>query len=83
MNASRSPEDAEPADALDLIGWPAAITVANVVAWTDQGGFREYLTDRKNSRRIPHRFEACGYTPVRHRPVAGQMLVGRSSMPAT
>ena len=31
-----------------------------------QSDFADYLKDRKNSRRIPHRFEACGYTPVRN-----------------
>ena len=28
---------------------------------------REWLGDRKNSRKIPHRLEACGYTPIRNR----------------
>jgi hypothetical protein len=30
------------------------------------GGLFEWLDDRKNRRLIPHRFEACGYTPVRN-----------------
>jgi hypothetical protein len=25
-----------------------------------------WLSDRKNRRMLPHRFEACGYTPVRN-----------------
>lgn len=66
VNASRSPEDAELADALDLIGWPEVATIAEVVAGANQVAIIEYLKDRKNSRRIPHRFEACGYTPVRN-----------------
>ena len=73
VNASRSPEDAELADALDahctsqgLHAWPAAVTIADIVAVSSQSDFIDYLKDRKNSRRIPHRFEACGYTPVRN-----------------
>jgi Family of unknown function (DUF5906) len=73
VNASRSPEDAEMADALDALcrshgtpAWPDAVTIADVVAATSQSDFIDYLKDRKNSRKIPHRFEACGYTPVRN-----------------
>ncbi len=33
---------------------------------TSQSDFSDYLKDRRNSRKIPHRFEACGYTPVRN-----------------
>jgi hypothetical protein len=66
VNASRAPEDAELADALDALDWPAAVTIANIAAATSQADFIDYLKDRKNSRRIPHRFEACGYTPVRN-----------------
>ena len=73
VNASRSPEDAELADALDVLAgrsankqWPDAVTVADVAAATTEISFAEYLKDRKNSRRIPHRFEACGYTQVRN-----------------
>ena len=61
------------ADALDLVAglsankhWPDAVTLADIVAATTQASFADYLRDRKNSRRIPHRFEACGYTPVRN-----------------
>ena len=32
----------------------------------DQLELRAFLTDRKNSRRIPHRLEACGYVQVRN-----------------
>jgi hypothetical protein len=74
VNASRSPEDAELADALDNLvagmsaskHWPDAVTVYDIVTATNQASFADYLKDRKNSRRIPHRFEACGYTPVRN-----------------
>jgi len=40
-------------------------TLAEVAANSSQG-FAEFLQDRKNSRKIPHRFEACGYAPVRN-----------------
>lgn len=66
VNASRSPEDAELADALDDLGWPTAVTITAVIMASKQSDFVDYLRDRKNSRRIPHRFEACGYTPVRN-----------------
>jgi hypothetical protein len=73
VNASRSPEDAEFADALDghcrsngLRAWPAAVTIADIVAGASQSDFIDYLKDRRNSRKIPYRFEACGYTPVRN-----------------
>jgi hypothetical protein len=66
VNASRAPEDAELADALDVIGWPAAVTIASIIAGANQAAIIDFLKDRKNSRRVPHRFEACGYTPVRN-----------------
>jgi hypothetical protein len=65
VGASRAPEDAELADILDTLGRPAAITLHQVIAYAPDG-FREWLRDRKNSRRIPHRMEECGYVPVRN-----------------
>jgi hypothetical protein len=65
VDASRAPEDAELADALDRAGNPTVTTLAEVAANSSQG-FSEFLQDRKNSRKIPHRFEACGYAPVRN-----------------
>ena len=41
------------------------VTLAAVRAATS-GGLFEWLDDRKNRRVIPHRFEACGYIPVRN-----------------
>jgi hypothetical protein len=63
--ASRAPEDAELADALDRAGNPVVTTLAEIVA-NASSGFAEFLSDRKNSRKIPHRFEACGYAPLRN-----------------
>jgi hypothetical protein len=65
VDASRAPEDAELADALDLLGNPDTVTVSQVAYRTTEA-FAEWLRDRRNSRRIPHRFEACGYVAVRN-----------------
>jgi Family of unknown function (DUF5906)/Primase C terminal 2 (PriCT-2) len=72
VNASRPPENAELADALDALGRPEATTLEAVQqAVTEQGGhvFAQWLRDHKNRRRIPHRLEECGYAPV-HNPDA-------------
>jgi Family of unknown function (DUF5906) len=66
VDASRSPEDAELADALDVMGNPKAVTLAQIKNHTNCAEFSEWLADRKNSRKIPHRMEACGYRPVRN-----------------
>jgi hypothetical protein len=65
VNANRAPEDAELADALDLLGNPAAVTLAQVVSRASDG-FAQWLNERKNRRIVPHRFEACRYTPIRN-----------------
>ena len=54
------------ADALEALGWPDAVTIYDVSMESKQVDFVEYLKKRENSRRIPHRFEACGYTPIRN-----------------
>jgi Family of unknown function (DUF5906) len=65
VQASSAPEDAELADALDLLGRPEVTTLEHIkrVAPSE---FALWLGDRKNARRIPHRLEACGYVPVRN-----------------
>lgn len=65
VNASRAPEDAEFADALDKLQNPAAVTLATIQSQADED-FAAWLRDRKNRRNIPHRLEACGYVPVRN-----------------
>jgi hypothetical protein len=65
VDSSRAPEDAELADVLDLFGNPNIVTVDKVAAHAEPG-FNEWLRDRKNARRIPHRFEQCGYVVVRN-----------------
>jgi hypothetical protein len=66
VNSSRAPEDAELADAIEWLGSPNAVTIADIISVPDQFPLREFLTDRRNARRIPHRMEACGYVPVRN-----------------
>ncbi len=65
VNANRAPEDAELADALDKLGNPPAVTLADL-AGPVPSEFSTWLKDRKNSRQIPHRLEAVGYVPVRN-----------------
>ena len=65
VSANKAPEDAELADALESLGWPSAVTVATLVGVAPQP-FAEFLSDRRNSRRIPHRLEQCGYAPIRN-----------------
>jgi hypothetical protein len=65
VDANRAPEDAELADALDRLGSPDAIT-KDEVATVAAVSFSEWLRDRRNSRQIPHRFEANGYVAVRN-----------------
>jgi Family of unknown function (DUF5906) len=65
VDSSRSLEDAEMADALDKLGSPPAITLGSIVARAAPD-FADYLRDRRNRRKIPHRLDECGYVPVRN-----------------
>jgi len=65
VDSSRAPEDAELADALDRLGNPAAVTLAAVIVRAAPE-FSDWLRDRKNRRKVPHRFNECGYVPVRN-----------------
>jgi len=64
--AGKAPEDAELADALDGLGWPDVVTLSQVADHAT-ADFAIFLRDRRNSRVIPHRMEACGYVGV-HNP---------------
>jgi hypothetical protein len=69
VNASRMPEDAELQDILDLMKHPPAVTLQGVSAQATadlRHDFVAYLGDRRNRRILPHRFEACGYVPIRN-----------------
>lgn len=62
--SNQAPEDAELSDALEKLGRPAATTVASITSVADTS-FAEWLSDRRNARRIPHRLEECGYRATR------------------
>jgi Family of unknown function (DUF5906) len=66
VDADRAPEDAELADALDHLGNPPAVTLAEVAGCPGAVAFGEWLRDRKNARQVPHRMGAAGYVPVRN-----------------
>jgi hypothetical protein len=65
VDASRVPEDAELADVIDKMGQPETLTLSQTAARATKE-FSDWLLDRKNARRIPHRLEACGYIAVRN-----------------
>ena len=67
-NANRAPEDAELMDVLDDLGQPDVVTLDRVASQASalQPAFAEWLRDKSNARRIPHRFEDCGYVAVRN-----------------
>jgi hypothetical protein len=65
VDASRAPEDAELADALDRMKRPDATTIIRITN-ESTGEFQEWMKDRRNRRAIPHRLEKCGYVPVRN-----------------
>lgn len=67
VDAGRAPEDADLADALEVLGNPAAVTVEQVtMASMNNPTFMAWLRDARNSRAIPHRFDAAGYVQVRN-----------------
>jgi hypothetical protein len=75
VSASRAPEDAEMADTLDKLAYPTAVTLATIAAHADTE-FSSWLLDRRNSRKVPHRLEECGYVPVRNDVKDGLWKVG-------
>ena len=79
VDANRSPEDSELADALDRLGEkviidgklveiarPKAVTITNIALAATNIDFATWIKDPKNRRVIPHRLEECGYSPVRN-----------------
>jgi hypothetical protein len=64
-DSARPPEEAELWDELEALGWPKAITLEQVIDASKSliGG---WLSDRKNARAIPHKFERCGYVALRN-----------------
>ncbi|MGA7412007.1 MAG: primase-helicase family protein, partial [Bryobacteraceae bacterium] len=70
VDANRSPEEGELADAIEKLNSPAALTLDQVVAKADES-LSNWLEDRKNRRAIPHRLELVGYIPVRNSGTVG------------
>lgn len=68
MAASVSPEDEDMAEVLNALGWPAVVTVEEVKNKASglNPWFFQYLTAVTNNRKVPHRFEGCGYVRVRN-----------------
>lgn len=65
VDASRAPEDAEMSDVLEKLGRPVAVTI-DAIMLRAPPEFRDWLRDRKNRRKIPHRLDECGYAAVRN-----------------
>jgi hypothetical protein len=68
VDAGRAPEDAELADVLDRLQSPPAITLAELITAAEHmdSDFAEWLRDRRNRRKIPHRLEEAEYVPIRN-----------------
>lgn len=80
VTANSAPESAELTDALEKLQWPRALTLTDVRAAADHA-FAEWLGDRRNSRKVPHKMEECGYRPVRNPSAkAGRWKVGGKDM---
>jgi hypothetical protein len=62
---SRAPEDGPLTDAIDKLGNPNALTVRDIISASDDVALQSWLTDRKNFRQLPVRFEAVGYVATR------------------
>jgi hypothetical protein len=74
VGASRAPEDNEMQDAIDALGAPDALTLERIAIKASLS-FTEYLNDRRNARRIPHRLEDCGYVAVRNEGKDGRFKI--------
>ncbi len=66
VNANRAPENADLADAIDLLGSPDALTLSDVISRCTDADFVLWLRDRKNTKRVPRRLEDCHYVAVRN-----------------
>src|SRR5262249_39866974 len=66
VDASRAAEDADFADALEKLDYPAAVTLPDIVNQVTDPASAAGLKDRRNSRLIPYRFEEAGYVTIRN-----------------
>jgi hypothetical protein len=68
VGANQSQEDAELKDALDTLNSPDALTLDDITQSLPFGNqLKEWLTDRRNARKVSHRLEECGYISVRNK----------------
>lgn len=65
VDSNRAPEQAELSDAFDELKWPLATTLSEI-AKSATADFAAFLLDRRNSRKVPHRLEECGYVRFRN-----------------
>jgi hypothetical protein len=75
VNANSAPEDAELADAIDVLSRPKALTIKQLIA-VAKGSLAEWLSERRSRRAIPHRLERCGYVAVRSDAKDGRWIIG-------
>ncbi len=71
VNAHHAPENAELADVIDRLSEAPAVTLnmlVNTLSIYDpqENSFREWLMDRRNRKRIPHRMDEVGFVPQRN-----------------
>ena len=65
VGASRSSEETDLADLLEIKGNPAAVTIAQLTEGTyEENSIVAWLKERKNRRAIPHKMERAGYVMV-------------------
>ena len=50
---------------MEALGNPDAVTLARIAGKAPES-LSDWLTDRRNSRNVPHRMEAAGYVRVRN-----------------
>jgi hypothetical protein len=79
VNANRAQEVNELSDLFDEMGNPSAVTLdkmRDALASSSDQGLRDWLNDRNNRRKIPHKMEECDYTPVHNDTKDGQWKIG-------
>ena len=81
VNATRTPEDAEMMDAIEALNHPKVVTVRKLIGAASVA-FADWLTDRRNARKLPHRFDECGYVALRNpgAPTEGVWRIGGERM---
>lgn len=65
VDANRSPEDSELADVIDALGNPKVVTIERIIS-VAPADLADWLRNRSNRRKIPHRLQSVGYVSVRN-----------------